>query len=136
MPFGSAGVLAALLLSEPYTLKEASAAGISLFGTILVAQPEFLFGSLAEHDDKVTPEERAMAVGAALLGVVAASAAYTTIRRIGKKAHALHTVSYFCMACTIVAVITPFIIPGQGFVMPYKPIFWFYLACIVSRLFF
>lgn len=73
-----------------------------------------------------------MAVGVALLGVLAASAAYTTIRKIGKAAHALHTVSYFCMACTIVAVATPFVIPGQRFVMPYKPIFWFYLACIVS----
>jgi drug/metabolite transporter (DMT)-like permease len=125
--------MAAFFLSEPYTLKEAGAAAVSLFGTVLVAQPEFLFGALAEKDDKITAEERAMAVGVALFGVLAASGAYTTIRKIGKAAHALHTVSYFCMACTIVAIGTPFVIPGQDFVMPYKPIFWFYLACIVSR---
>lgn len=124
------GIMAAFFLSEPYTLKEAGAAAVSLFGTVLVAQPEFLFGALAEKDDKITAEERAMAVGVALFGVLAASGAYTTIRKIGKAAHALHTVSYFCMACTIVAIGTPFVIPGQDFVMPYKPIFWFYLACI------
>ena len=131
----SAGLLAAFFLSEPYTIKEAAAAGVSLFGTVLVAQPEFLFGSLAEKDDKITAEERAMAVGVALLGVLAASGAYTVIRKIGKQAHALHTVSYFCMACTITAIGTPFVIPGQGFVMPYKPIFWVYLAIIVRATF-
>ena len=91
------GLLAAFFLSEPYTLKEATAGLISLVGTVLVAQPEFLFGSMAQREDGVTPEERIMAVGIALIGVLGASGAYTTIRKIGKQAHALHTVSYFCM---------------------------------------
>jgi hypothetical protein len=52
---------------------------------------------MAQREDGVTPEERIMAVGIALVGVLGASGAYTTIRKIGKQAHALHTVSYFCM---------------------------------------
>lgn len=88
------GLLAALFLKEPYTLKEAISGFISLGGAVLVAQPSFLFGSLAEEED---PRERMIAVGVALLGVFSASAAYVTIRQIGKKAHALHSVVYFCI---------------------------------------
>lgn len=88
------GILAAIFLHEPYTAKEAISGLISLGGAILVAQPSFLFGSLAEEED---PEERLMAVGVALIGVCSASAAYVTIRQIGKRAHALHSVTYFCI---------------------------------------
>jgi drug/metabolite transporter (DMT)-like permease len=87
-------ILGAVFLKEPYTAKEAISGLISFGGAILVAQPSFLFGSLAEEED---PEERLLAVGVALIGVVAASGAYVTIRKIGKKAHALHSVTYFCM---------------------------------------
>ena len=88
------GILAAVFLKEPYTPKEAISGLISLGGAILVAQPSFLFGSLAEEED---PEERLLAVGVALIGVCSASAAYVTIRQIGKRAHALHSVTYFCI---------------------------------------
>lgn len=88
------GILAAIFLKEPYTAKEAISGLISLGGAILVAQPSFLFGSLAEEED---PQERLKAVGVALIGVCSASAAYVTIRQIGKRAHALHSVTYFCI---------------------------------------
>jgi drug/metabolite transporter (DMT)-like permease len=91
------GVLAALFLKEPYTWKEATAGLVSLGGTVLVAQPAFLFGGMVQDEYGVTPEERLMAVGIALMGVLGASGAYVTIRQIGKRAHALHGVQYFCM---------------------------------------
>lgn len=91
------GLLAALFLREPYTWREAVAGLVSLSGTVLVAQPEFLFGKMTQEEYGVTPQERLMAVGIALLGVLGASGAYVTLRQIGSKAHALHGVQYFCM---------------------------------------
>lgn len=126
-------VLAGIFLREPYTFREATAGIVSLGGTILVAQPAFLFGSASHDEPGVTPEQRIMAVGVALLGVLGASAAYVTLRNIGSRAHALHGVQYFCMWCTIVSLAMPFVVPSQKFVLPYKPIFWVYLAAIVSR---
>lgn len=145
------GFTASILLGEPYTLKEAVSGGVSLCGAVLVAQPSFLFGSLAEDED---PTERMIAVGVALIGVCSASVAYITIRKIGNKAHALHSVQYFCMVrslcatsssivvrsdmdfaikgCTFTSLAAPFLVPGQDFVTPYRPVFWLFLAGIVS----
>ena len=91
------GLLAALLIKEPYTWREAIAGLVSMAGTVLVAQPEFLFGDMTQEEYGVSPEERLMAVGIALVGVLGSSGAYVTLRQIGKKAHALHGVEYFCM---------------------------------------
>lgn len=98
-------ILAAVALKEPYTLKEAIAGTISLGGAVLVAQPSFLLGSTVEQPE---PGQRLLAVGVALgLGVCFAAAAYVTIRHIGKQAHALHTVSYFCLVSTLCRCLAP-----------------------------
>lgn len=87
------GVLATLVLGEPYSPKEAIAGFISLGGAILVAQPSFLFPQITHDTD---PHQRLLAVAVALVGVGFASAAYILIRQIGKTAHALHSVAYLC----------------------------------------
>ncbi|KNG47918.1 duf6 domain-containing protein [Stemphylium lycopersici] len=97
------------LINEPFTRMEQIAAYVSLFGVVLIARPMSLFAALshsaepvppasgdsdlipsnttavspdrlAADYDSVTPTQRAMAVGIAMLGVFGAAGAYTTIR--------------------------------------------------------
>ncbi|KAH8625863.1 hypothetical protein IG631_19742 [Alternaria alternata] len=135
---------------------EQIAAYVSLFGVVLIARPVTLFSALSHSDapippatgdldallpnttvsspdrlaadyDSVTPTQRAMAVGIAMLGVIGAAGAYTTIRWIGKRAHPLISVNYFATWCTIVSVVAMFTIPGVGFLLPNSLRDWCYL---------
>ncbi|KIK70105.1 hypothetical protein GYMLUDRAFT_236534 [Collybiopsis luxurians FD-317 M1] len=64
-----------------------------------------------------TPQQRLVAVGVSLLGVLGSTGAYTTIRAIGKRAHALHSMVAFSGYSVIVSAIslaathTPIVIP-------------------------
>ncbi|KAF2833407.1 hypothetical protein CC86DRAFT_365319 [Ophiobolus disseminans] len=141
------------LINEPFTRMEQIAAYVSLFGVILIARPVSLFASLSHSDetaigdgisapsntttadpgrlaaehDSVTPTQRATAVGFALLGVLGAAGAYTTIRWIGKRAHPLISVNYFATWCTIVSVVAMFTVPAVGFLLPRYLTDWCYL---------
>jgi hypothetical protein len=135
---------------------EQIAAYISLFGVVLIARPVSLFAflshtgeaipptggasdvvvpvnatadahHLAAEYDAVTPGQRASAVGVALLGVLGAAGAYTTIRWIGKRAHPLISVNYFATWCTIVSIVMMFALPGVGFLLPSSFRDWCYL---------
>ncbi|KAL1797240.1 hypothetical protein ACET3X_003846 [Alternaria dauci] len=144
------------LINEPFTRMEQIAAYVSLFGVVLIARPVTLFSALSHSDtpippaigdldaplpnttvsspdrlaadyDSVTPTQRAMAVGIAMLGVIGAAGAYTTIRWIGKRAHPLISVNYFSTWCTIVSTVAMFTIPGVGFLLPNSLRDWCYL---------
>ncbi|KAM0793653.1 hypothetical protein ACM66B_001084 [Microbotryomycetes sp. NB124-2] len=107
------GLLARVFLKEPYSKLEATTGFVSLLGVILIAKPTFLFGSRTQADPgatPVTPEERAMAVGVALLGTLGAAGAYLIIRAIGKRANALHSISYFAIYSCVVACIFPLLV--------------------------
>ncbi|KAH9849174.1 DUF6-domain-containing protein [Lenzites betulinus] len=123
-------VTGAVLLHEQLSWREAVAGLASLLGVVLIARPNFLFGrqhqGLAATLDgraeslstiTVTPAQRVTAVGFALLGVLGATGAYTSIRAVGKRAHPLHNLVYFSSQCVIVATIamivmqTPIIVP-------------------------
>ena len=78
--------------------------------------------------DNVTPAQRAMAVGIAMLGVIGAAGAYTTIRWIGKRAHPLISVNYFATWCTIVSTVMMFALPGVGFLLPQSWVDFAYLV--------
>lgn len=130
---------------------EQVAAYVSLFGVVLIARPLSLFSSMsassesassitataeatnaaqpssATNYDNVTPAERALAVGVAMLGVLGAAGAYTTIRWIGKRAHPLISVNYFATWCTIVSTVMMFALPGVGFLLPANLKDWCYL---------
>lgn len=120
---------------------EQIAAMVSLLGVVLIARPTSLFSGQGtalpvngEIDgftsapngtatdrfslDHVTPQERLMAVGVAMLGVLGSAGAYTTIRWIGTRAHPLISVNYFAVWCTIVSTIMMFALPGVGFLLP------------------
>ena len=66
----------------------------------------------------MTPTQRFIAIVVSILGVAGASGAYTTIRVIGNRAHALMSVNYFAFLATVTSVIALLIIPGVGFTLP------------------
>ncbi|KAI0740127.1 drug/metabolite transporter [Earliella scabrosa] len=116
-------VTGALFLKETLTLKQVSASVFSFAGVVLIARPEFLFGTHAEVEDAaghvVTSSQRVGAVGVALLGVVGITGAYTTVRAIGKRAHTMHNIGAFSFFCVLTAPIamlvtrTPVVIPDN-----------------------
>ncbi|KAI6779817.1 tip49 [Emericellopsis cladophorae] len=116
---GIAGFLCYFLLKEPFSRTEQIATFVALSGVVLIAQPHSLFSTTPEDesssseppekglpglDHESTPEERLAAVGVALLGVLGASGAFTTLRMIGKRAHPLISVNAFSIVCTIICV--------------------------------
>ncbi|KAF9446645.1 DUF6-domain-containing protein [Macrolepiota fuliginosa MF-IS2] len=125
-------IAGALFLGEKLTRREALAGLLSLVGVILIARPPFIFRAsnakapgnfLREgdptRDSEVTPEERLIAVGVALIGVLGATGVYTSLRAIGKRAHPLHALVSYSTQCVVVASIgmvvtkTPFIVPTR-----------------------
>ncbi|QRV95556.1 transport protein [Ceratobasidium sp. AG-Ba] len=107
----STAVVGYLLLREPYSWRQGAAGVTSLLGVILIAKPTFLFGSVKTDvgvgagGPVVTEAQRMLAVGVALIGVLGATGAYISIRVIGKRAHPMHTMSYFSLWCVIVSII-------------------------------
>lgn len=77
--------------------------------------------------DDVTPAQRATAVGIAMLGVIGAAGAYTTIRWIGKRAHPLISVNYFATWCTLVSIVMILVLPEVGFLLPQSWVDFAYL---------
>ncbi|KAH8986202.1 integral membrane protein DUF6 [Lactarius akahatsu] len=96
------GFSGAVFLKEPVSLRELLAGLCSFLGVILIARPQFLFGSpQAFLDPEVTPTQRMLSVIAALIGVAGATGAYTLIRAIGKRAHVLHSMMSFSSQCVL-----------------------------------
>ncbi|KAJ7641429.1 hypothetical protein FB45DRAFT_825652 [Roridomyces roridus] len=97
-------------LKENFTLKEGLASLCSLMGVVLIARPEFLFGS--QTDSSPSEEDnRMLAIGVTLLGVIGSTASMTTIRAIGQRAHPMHLLAVFSMQSVIAASI--FMIAGR-----------------------
>ncbi|KAJ6260351.1 hypothetical protein Dda_4577 [Drechslerella dactyloides] len=144
-----------LLLKEPFTKTEALAGVISFVGVILIARPTAFFSTPASPSDSgsvgsggsepspaqqtdglsvnlrdVTPAQRITAVLVALIGVLGAATAFTTIRWIGKRAHPLISVNYFSAWCAIVSFVGLLVVPGIGFRWPRTGVQWALLAGI------
>ncbi|KAF8810384.1 hypothetical protein BYT27DRAFT_6493655, partial [Phlegmacium glaucopus] len=129
----------AFFLGEIFARREAFAGFVSLIGVVLIARPTAIFGA-ASHPhspitvipvtdgqvivptsatEKGTQSERLIAVGVALIGVLGQSGAYTTIRAIGTRAHAMHTTTFFALMCIVVSILgiiatkAPIIIPTR-----------------------
>lgn len=146
-----------ILINEPFTRVEQIGGLVSIVGVVLIARPTSLFsrntavaspsasGNLdgsaamngtkiapsaspdASNYDSVTPAQRLGAVGIALIGVIGAATAYTTIRWIGKRAHPLISVNYFAAWSTLVSIILMLTLPSVGFLLPSGPKDWAYL---------
>ncbi|CAF9942293.1 MAG: hypothetical protein ALECFALPRED_009646 [Alectoria fallacina] len=140
-----------ILLHEPFTRNEQIAGIVSFLGVVLIARPTSL---LPHHSgvppvasgagdgipstnatipadlhgpNHVTSTQRLSAVGVALIGVLGAASAYTTIRWIGKRAHPLISVNYFAAWATIVSTVALLAAPGIGFRLPANMRQWFCL---------
>ncbi|KII84765.1 hypothetical protein PLICRDRAFT_126632 [Plicaturopsis crispa FD-325 SS-3] len=129
------GLVGAALLGETWGISEAAAGGCSLLGVVLIARPPFLFGaqppsisdvpstefpSDIDGPAGVTPAERMAAVGVAMIGVLGATGAYTTLRAVGSRAHPLHSLTSFSLQCVVAA--TGFIIALKvPLVLPTRP---------------
>ena len=141
-----------VLIHEPFTRSEQIAGLVSFLGVVLIARPASLLSNptgsstggsggadgLATTNstnmhpnsqglDKVTPSQRLGAVGVALVGVLGAACAYTTIRWIGQRAHPLISVNYFAAWSTIISTLALVAIPGIGFRLPASLTQWTYL---------
>ncbi|KAF7543186.1 hypothetical protein G7Z17_g10939 [Cylindrodendrum hubeiense] len=117
---GVAGLICYFVLKEPFTRLEQLATLVALLGVVLIAKPVSFFSRSTDEDpdasdppnsgipggDHVaTAEERLIAVGIALLGVLGAAGAFTALRTIGKRAHPLISVNYFGVISTIIALL-------------------------------
>ncbi|KAI0518353.1 hypothetical protein F5B22DRAFT_600902 [Xylaria bambusicola] len=162
------GCLCHLLLGRPYTMVEKLASILALGGVVLVAKPESLFSMMDQGEDPgqgaldiignikaianresktpsivdayvPTASERLGAVGVALVGVMGAAFAFTSISAIGKRAHTLISVNYFGGFCVLISFIvlsfsSYFNIgqPGLQFTAPASIRQWGLLAVIVA----
>ena len=85
-------------------------------------------GHNSQGSDPVTSAQRLRAVGVALIGVLGAASAYTTIRWIGKRAHPLISVNYFAAWTMIVSTTALIAVPGVDFQLPANARQWIYLV--------
>ncbi|KAJ7280287.1 hypothetical protein C8J57DRAFT_1712262 [Mycena rebaudengoi] len=111
-----------VFLKETFTRREAFAGIFSLFGVVLIARPEFLFGSLdGKTEGSVEGQHRMLAIGIALSGVLGSTGAsehfsatekqvfmlntrqVTSIRAIGQRAHPMHLLAFFSLQSVIAA---------------------------------
>ncbi|TQS34067.1 hypothetical protein Golomagni_05565 [Golovinomyces magnicellulatus] len=121
-----------LLLHQPFTRKDILVSIIALFGIVIIAHPAGIMGVMSLPDslndliyshterfsnesDVVTPVQRSIAILVATLGVIGSSGSYTTIRIIGKRAHALQSVNYYAFLCTLGSALFIVLFPGVSF---------------------
>ncbi|KAF2722441.1 hypothetical protein K431DRAFT_283869 [Polychaeton citri CBS 116435] len=81
----------------------------------------------ASNYESVTSSQRLSAVGIALLGVLGAATAFTSIRWMGRRTHPLLSVNYFAGWCFIVSFAMQATLPDIGFVLPADFKEWLYL---------
>lgn len=152
------GVLAFLLLGENFTPKEALAGVGSLCGVVLIARPEAIFGRNGgpgegipgggDVDYPLPPSEgeedsllqllststsgsmsRSVAVLISLLGVLAMSCAWVSLRCIGKKASTYHSIQYFSLVSWVSSAFL-MLLRGEPFVWPQRLSSLFFLIMI------
>ncbi|WVF72640.1 hypothetical protein IAT40_007458 [Kwoniella sp. CBS 6097] len=133
-----------LFLKEKMTWREVVAGLFCLSGVLLVSRPPFLFGGEGNNGEVLEPDEgsggtrlnlppapvipgegdtegivtpsRSVSVMWALVLVLSTSSAMITIRKIGKKANALHSIGYFSYLCTICC--------GFALIVDPRPLVW------------
>lgn len=141
-----AGYMCHILLHDPYTWKEQVASFVALGGVVLITRPVSLFSgafspsasspagrsivmevvanatkeatSYPGGEHVTTSAERLGAIGFALIGVLGAAGAFTTLRCIGKRAHPLISVNYFSTWCVIVTTTTLSLAPVFDYEQP------------------
>jgi drug/metabolite transporter (DMT)-like permease len=114
-----------IFLGQVFSKKDLGAGLVALIGVIIIAHPTVIFGDKVDRTntgnkiDKVTATQRLIAITISVLGVFGASGAYTMIRVIGDRAHALMSVNYFAIVSTVGSTAIVLITPDIGFTMPH-----------------
>jgi len=127
-----------VFLGQTFTRKELAAGLVALAGVVIIAHPAAIFGKVedgigakkAGPVDKVSATQRLIAIAVSIVGVFGASGAYTMIRVIGNRAHALMSVNYFSILATLGSAVALLAIPGIGFTMPEGPREWILLILL------
>ncbi|OAX78209.1 hypothetical protein ACJ72_07487, partial [Emergomyces africanus] len=139
-PIACCYVCSLTMPNETFTRRQQLAGLTSLLGVVLIARPASLFhglslvqvsgageaeaeaeaeaGATAGAADDDANYKRTLGILSALLGVVGATVAYTSIRMIGKRTHPLVSVTYFSGITTIVSVLGVLLIPTINFRFP------------------
>lgn len=128
---GAVGAVGAVINATVLAIREAANAANATLDSTAIAI------AAVDSVDGVTASQRLIAIGVALLGVIGGSCAFTTIRAIGTRAHALISVNYFSTWCLIVSgtVLTfaPMLDIGQPqlqFALPHSLRQWLLLLLI------
>lgn len=124
-----------IVLGEKYSLLEGVCGLLSLVGVVIIAKPDFLFGSSSETQGNDAAESsssrlRLIATTLGLIGVCGASSVYVLLRKIGKLAHPLISVSYFAMITCLITFGATIVVPGLSFQMPRTFYQWFLFLLI------
>lgn len=128
-----------VFLGQMFTKQELFAGLIAFFGVVLIAHPAAIFGKTVDTPgsgpgkgkvDDVTSTQRLVAIAVSVIGVLGAAGAYTMIRVIGNRAHALMSVNYFAVLGTVGSAVALLVIPGIGFTMPQDIREWVLLALL------
>ncbi len=134
-----------LIKGETFSRQQQIAGFLSLVGVVFIARPASLLNSSnAQQGDgqssstvhsnttypisanpppssdalQPTQHQHLLAVLFAMIGVLGATTAMTTIRKIGTRAHPLISVNYFAIWCTIVSLVAVLAVPSVGFRLP------------------
>ncbi|RAL09321.1 DMT family transporter [Aspergillus homomorphus CBS 101889] len=117
---------------ETFTRKQLLAGVVSLAGVILIARP-FAFLRVGEETDDGEAGDKpgatdsyhhVLAIAVALLGVLGATCAYTTIRMIGRRCHPLVSVTWFSSYTTVVSSLAMLLVPSISFAVPVTLFEW------------
>ncbi|KAI5240640.1 hypothetical protein E4T43_05890 [Aureobasidium subglaciale] len=128
-----------VFLGQTFSRTEFLAGVIALLGVVIIAHPAAIFGRVDDdielpHKpnkiDEVSSGQRLLAIFVSVIGVLGASAAYTLIRVIGSRAHALISVNYFALISTIGSAGALLALPGMGFTMPHGAREWLLLSLL------
>ncbi|KAK0502375.1 drug/metabolite transporter superfamily [Armillaria luteobubalina] len=114
----SSAIFLGEIVTVGYFVAGSTRKAFCILGVIFIAQPDFLFGTLPP-ERSVDPRLRLLSVFAGLVGVFGGTAAFTIIRALGSRVHALHLLASFSLQSVIAAGIgmivlgTPVVIPTQ-----------------------
>ncbi|KAJ5893834.1 hypothetical protein N7495_005525 [Penicillium taxi] len=122
-----------LIPGERFSRRQQLAAVVSLIGVVLIARPFSVSGQNAAMTVLGGPSEvdsyhHILATIVSFLGMLGGAGAYTMIRLIGKRAHALVSVTYFSSITTIISAIALAALPSVPFRFPKTPLEWALLA--------
>jgi drug/metabolite transporter (DMT)-like permease len=128
-----------IFLGQIFSRTEFLAGVIALLGVVIIAHPAAIFGRVDDdielpHQpnkiDEVSAGQRLLAIFVSVIGVLGASAAYTLIRVIGSRAHALISVNYFALISTFGSAGALLVLPDMSFVMPHGAREWLLLSLL------